>query len=74
MALKKKGNYTCKSKVQCLNCGRVILSENQGRHSRLIHGGDKVKFRIHNDAKQPRLMFSVAPKNDINANTKSVEH
>ena len=69
MISKKKGNYTCKIQVECLECGKVLLSENESRHSRLIHGGKKVQFRIKNDAKQPRLDFCFSTNRvDCNAN------
>ena len=68
MTYKRKSNYACKSKVECLECGKVILSENQTRHLNITHKGLKnIKFRFHNDAKQPRLQFSL-PKKDINCN------
>ena len=68
MASKKKANYACKSKVECLTCGKVILSENQTRHLNYTHKGLKsVKFRFYNDAKQPRLQFN-STRRDSNLN------
>ena len=61
-----KRNYACKSKVECLVCGKVVLSENQTRHVNTSHKGLKnVKFRFHNDAKQARLQFT---RKDMNCN------
>ena len=58
MPPKKKGNYLCKSKVECLACGSQVLSENEKLHIKNRHNGDlTVKFRIVNDAKQPKLDF-----------------
>ena len=63
-----KRNYACKLKVECLDCGKIILNENQTRHVTISHKGQKnVKFRFHNDSKQARLQFTV-PKKDVNCN------
>ena len=68
MASKKKANYACKSKVECLKCDKVILSENQPRYLNYTHKGLKsVKFRFYNDAKQPRLQFN-STRGDTNLN------
>ena len=42
-------------------CGEVIMHENKVKHVERKHEGDKnVKFKIHNDAKQPKLQFFVS--------------
>ena len=40
MPPKKKGNYLCKSKVECLACGSQVLSENEKQHIKNRHNGD----------------------------------
>ena len=40
-----------------MSCYKVILAENQEYHRKHVHKGEKVRFRIHNDAKQPKLQF-----------------
>ena len=40
-----------------MSCYKVILAENQKYHRKHVHKGEKVRFRIHNDAKQPKLQF-----------------
>ena len=68
MASKKKANYACKSKVECLKCDKVILSENQPRYLNYTHKGLKsVKFCFYNDANQPRLQFN-STRGDTNLN------
>ena len=43
--------------MECMSCYKVILAENQEYHRKHVHKGEKVRFRIHNDAKQPKLQF-----------------
>ena len=70
MATKKKGNYLCKSKVECLTCGAQVMSENEKLHVKNKHNGDAtIKFRLICDSKQPRLDFFT--KKDVNANLPS---
>ena len=40
-----------------MSCYKVILAENQEYHRKHVHKGEKVRFQIHNDAKQPKLNF-----------------
>ena len=48
------------------------MTENQKLHIRNKHNGDHVKFRIVNDAKQPRLdCFAQFNKEDVNTNKPS---
>ena len=69
MATKKKGNYSCKTKVECLSCGSVVMAENQKLHIGNKHNGDQsVKLKIKNDAKQPRLDMFTLHKKDFNQN------
>ena len=57
---KNKGVYLCKMQVECMTCGKVILNENQQHHIKNSHNNKVVKFKIYNDAKQPKLMFPKA--------------
>ena len=69
---RKKPNYEYAQQVECMECGVVILSESQSRHSRRKHNGRKVLYKFHNDAKQPKLMFggsSSSKAKDTNFNT-----
>ena len=69
---RKKTNYEYAQQVECMECGVVILSESQSRHSRRKHNGRKVLYKFHNDAKQPKLMFggsSSSKAKDTNFNT-----
>ena len=69
---RKKNNYEYAQQVECMECGVVILSESQSRHSRRKHNGRKVLYKFHNDAKQPKLMFggsSSSKAKDTNFNT-----
>ena len=68
MPPKKKAGYICKSKVECLECGKVILSENQKLHSKISHNGSVVKYKWITDAKQPKLQFSTVTQKDLNSN------
>ena len=51
-----------------MSCYKVILAENQEYHRKHVHKGENVRFRIHNDAKQPKLQFGTVrqkvPEND----------
>ena len=44
MASKKKGNYVCKSQVECMVCGEVIMHENKVKHVERKHEGDKKRL------------------------------
>ena len=69
---RQKPNYEYAQQVECMECGVVILSESQSRHSRRKHNGRKVLYKFHNDAKQPKLMFggsSSSKAKDTNFNT-----
>ena len=57
---KNKGVYLCKMQVECMTCGKIILNENQQHHIKNSHNNKVVKFKIYNDAKQPKLMFPKA--------------
>ena len=46
-----------KTQMECMECGKIVLSENQHLHIRKSHKNKSVKFKIVNDAK---LMFPVA--------------
>ena len=54
---KRNTSSVCKMKMECIECGKVVLSENQEKHIQVSHGNKKVKFKIYSDAKQPKLMF-----------------
>ena len=49
-----------KTQMECMECGKIVLSENQHLHIRKSHKNKSVKFKIVNDAKQQKLMFPVA--------------
>ena len=66
MGPKKKAQFECKKKVNCLTCGEILLSENQRRHTERKHKGDhkNTKFRFHiDDSKQTKLTFARKDKN-----------
>ena len=70
---KKKSNYLCKAKVEYLSCGSTVMSENQKLHIKNRHGGDlSIKFKIINDAKQPRLDIFTLSKKDTSSNIPSI--
>ena len=54
--------------VECMTCGKVILSENQQRHIEKAHNNKVVKYKIYNDAKQPKLMFPIKARIDNSSN------
>ena len=72
---KKKGNYICKSMVECLTCGKTIRNENQDLHTKISHNGTQVRYRFVTDAKQPRLQFVTLsnPKTGTDYNLNSGE-
>ena len=63
-----KKKYLCKMQVECMTCGKVILSENQQRHIEKAHNNKVVKYKIYNDAKQPKLMFPIKARIDDSSN------
>ena len=57
---KKHKAALSKTQMECMECRKIILSENQHLHIKKSHHNKAVKFEIFNDAKQPKLMFPVA--------------
>ena len=58
--------------MECMTCGKRVLAENQQYHIRFIHDNKTVKFKIVNDAKQPKLMFSkvnIIPQQDSSSSS-----
>ena len=65
---RSKDHYVAKGKVECMACGKVILSENKSQHIKLSHNNQNVEFKFYNDSKQMKLMFTVQ---DVNSNNSS---